>query len=645
MKKKICNGAAKIALAAVLGSMTLAGCAKSSSKDVKLWISGDAIQLDMYTRLTDAFNEGYGKDHGIHVDVSTKPNGSYAQSIQVTAGSKNGPDVFFVSDNDLKTWLIGNYFCPITEYYNAIDDIDMGDLMLSTYSRLLYNRETNTSNVGDDLYGMPIDARPTAIYYNKSLFEKAGIKLISVDEEDMDEWNAGTIADKNGVKKTDLGIPADVYVPKKGYYRSENAYYFNGKYTKTWVSPTKNELLIFNNRIPMNWDEIEDLSMLFTGAYNPNANTKNEKDDDRKVTDYGTTYGYFTEWWFNYGWSVGGDCLQDLTGEGEWNFSLLDPNPNYIVKEGKTFTGRTGKVYNAGETLEFSDKMDLSDGEIPAAENDGSYKHADGKTVEIWSGIKEEMQKTAAECALSELVSTQEAFQRYLRLGAPRTTDVGGSNGLNVSPNPASMTSTHPSASWFFSGEIAMLTLTSDYMASISEQAQKRGFEWDVAPLTVYKEYADPSDPQNDEVVARGKQAGHSNAASAVVRTDSDKKDKATAFIKWCAGVEGQRIRANLGFFPNQKSLIGEVVFNKGIAPDNAVVFSEALEYQGPGDWWYMPDHVWVEKWCVDLNSYLRNGQMTYTEWVNGTHKYSTEGRPVVERTNSYLKQYKQYER
>lgn len=246
----------------------------------------------------------------------------------------------------------------------------------------------------------------------------------------------------------------------------------------------------------MNWDEIEDLAMLFTGAYNPNSQTQNETDDEKKVTEYGTTYGYFTEWWFNYGWSVGGDCLQDLTDMGEWNFSLLDPNPNYIVKEGKTFVGRTGTIYKEGETLEFVDKMNLSDGEIPVANNDGDYYHADGSKVGIWTEIQKEMAK-GEDSALAELASTEEAFQRYLKLGAARSADIDGDRGLNVSPNPNTIT-VRGSANWFFSGELAMVTQTSGYMAAISEQAQKRGFEWDLAPLTVYKQYTNPSDPQDD---------------------------------------------------------------------------------------------------------------------------------------------------
>lgn len=69
----------------------------------------------------------------------------------------------------------------------------------------------------------------------------------------------------------------------------------------------------------MNWDEIEDLARLLSIAQN--KNNLNRKAGDRSVA---TTYGYYTEWWFNYGWSVGGDCLQDLTGEGTWAYGLAD---------------------------------------------------------------------------------------------------------------------------------------------------------------------------------------------------------------------------------------------------------------------------------------------------------------------------------
>lgn len=120
---------------------------------------------------------------------------------------------------------------------------------------------------------------------------------------------------------------------------------------------------------------------------------------------------------------------------------------------------------------------------------------------------------------------------------------------------------------YFFSGNLAILAQSSVYMADLSEEAKARGFSWDVAPLVVYKEYEDPSDPDCDTVKAQGKQAGHSNSLSMVVRTGSEKKDDAVRFMMWMASEEGQRIRASIGFFPNQKSLLPEVEFKKASRP------------------------------------------------------------------------------
>lgn len=624
------------AMASVVTLCSASACGGSDSDTVKFWVSGTSKQLNMYSTLVSEFNKSYGKEHNIKVSISAKPNSSYAQSVLYTVGSKNGPDVYLVADANFKSYVVGGYCEPITGLVDEVTDIDLGDIMDTTVSRLYYDVETNTSNEDDELWGLPVDSQPSALYYNETMFKQAGIKIISVDEEDLDEWNKGGVADNNGNTKESLGLTG-VTIPAKGYYRSENPYVDGSGFS--WLVPSDKEILVFNNRIPMNWDELEDLSMLFTGSYNPRVGDEN-KADDAAVTEYGTTYGFFTEWWFNYGWSVGGDCLNDLNGEGEWNFSLLDPNPNYIVM-GESFTGRTGKVYKKGETISFIDKMDIKTvngkDEIIVPDDYGDYNHADGSgTVGIWSGIKSEMAKENS--VLGELPSTREAFQRYLRLGAQKNTDIQGKKGLNLSPNPISVTA-RGSANWFFCGEFAMLVQLSSYMADISEQMEKRGYDFDVAPLPVYKEYKDPDDPDCDEVVVCGVQAGHSNQQTLLVRKGSMVKEKAVAFIKWCAGIPGQTVRTTLGFFPNQSSLIDKIQFT-GSDAKNAVAFSEALEYQSPGDWWYMKDTAWVEQWCTDLNSTFRNGKMTYQQWLDGTHANSVAGGKVVVRTNNYLKKY-----
>lgn len=602
MKKFIC-----VIFAAILFSVTLFGCGGVGNSNVKFWVYGDESELEIYTIMTEEFNETYGKENGIKVDISTKPPGNYESLIQTVSTSKSGPDVFLCIEDNFKKWVNMGFLTDMTQYLDAVNDIDVSDVYATTVDRLRYDRENNTSNSDDPLYGLPLDTKPSALYYNESMFEKAGIIVISVDEENLDAWNDGKVADNRGKTRADYEAEhpelKGVTVPNKGYYRSIYPYTVD----VGWTYPDENEVLVFNNCIAMNWDEIEDLAMLFTPSYNTSA-----------AAEFGTDFGYFTEWWFNYGWSVGGDCLTDLSGNGDWNFSLLDYTPNFMVT-GESYTGAyTGKTYTKGETLEHLDKFDIPAGELMTPDNEGGYTY-NGQKI----GIRQSVTEAAENGTLTALPSTREAFTRYLKLGAEKTADIEGEGGLAISPNPLTF-STRTRMNYFYSGKMAMLVDYSSYMATVSEQAEERGFKWDIAPLAVYKEYVDPLDPDCDETVVVGKTAGQSNSKAMVSRENSQNKESAVKFIKWMASKAGQTIRAENGHFPNQKELISRVVF-PGYAPANVKAFSEALEFQGAGDWWYMADYEWINVWAVPLNSEVRNGKMTYDAWradaVNDTNE------------------------
>ena len=602
-KKFLC-----ILLSLVLGASLLCACGGntgSGTGTVKFWVYGDESELEIYTLMTEEFNKTYGKENDITVDISTKPPGNYESLIQTVSTSKSGPDVFLVIEDNFKKWINMGFLADMTSYLDAVTDIDISDVYATTVDRLRYNIDKNTSNADDPLYGLPLDTKPSAIYYNETMFEKAGIIVISVDEENMDAWNKGEIADNRGKKKSDFPKLSNVTVPKKGYYRSRNPYTTDTGF----IMPASDEVLVFNNRIAMNWDEVEDLAMIFTPAeqYNPEAGTK-----------FGTDYGYFTEWWFNYGWSVGGDCLTDLSGEGDWNFSLLDASPNYYVTQDGFKGEYSGKTYVKGETLSHLDKYDVPAGQLMQADDEGGYTYNGNKI-----GIRAAVTAAAESGALIALPSTREAFTRYLKLGAETDADIEGEGGLGISPNPLTF-STRTRMNYFYSGKMAMLVDYSSYMATVSEQAEKRGFKWDVAPLVVYKQYVDPLDPDCDETVVVGKKAGQSNSKAMVSRVNAQNKEAAAKFMKWMASKSGQAIRAEHGHFPNQSSLIASVKF-PGYAPANVKAFSEALNWQGAGDWWYMPDYEWINVWAVPLNSEVRNGKITYDAWkadaVKATNK------------------------
>ena len=603
-------------LAVSLCLSVFAGCGgRFDENEIEFVVHGSDYEVSTYTAMVDAFNDTYGKEHGIKAYITRKNSGGYNTYIQTTASTKSGPDVYLIVEDNFKRDVNAGMIGEIEAEFNAVTDIDVSDIYPIMTNRLRYNKYNNTSDASDPIYGLPIDTKPTAIFYNESLFEEAGIITISVDEENIEAWNNNKIPDNRGKYKRDFPQLEGVTVPAKGYYRSRRPYVTYGDVKIPWSVPSPDEVLVFNNRIAMNWDEVEDIAMLFTPQYNSAA--RNFGNELFGKTE-GTQFGYFTEWWFNYGWSVGGDCLEDLSGNGDWNFSLLDPNTNYIVNEGKTYTGLyTGKTYTAGETLEFTDKMNVPAGELLVADGEGGYTY-NGQAV----GNREGLDALIADGTLSELPSTREAFTRYLKLGTSTEASFDGEAGLDISPNPNLFTGGNTAVNYFIDGNMPMLVTYSIYMTSISDYlgnnkvgTESRPVKWDVAPLVVYKEYTDPTDPQCDEVKVKGKTAGHSNSTAMVVRARSPKKKAAAAFIKWMASKEGQSVRVSEGFFPNQASLLDQIEFPTYSAPSNVRVFSEALEFQGAGDWWYMSDYEWINVWAVPLNTYVRNDRLDFVEW------------------------------
>ena len=626
-----------VVMVGALGALT--ACGGIDKDTVDFWVKGTESEVAAYKAMVETFNATYGAEHGIKARLTSKSPGAYDTTIAATVSTESGPDVFLENEDNFKKDIGAGLIGEITDELSAVTDVDLSDIYPNVMSRYRYDPQTNTSNEGDPVYGLPLDTRPSALYYNETLFRQAGILVISVDESDLEAFWNGNKADNRGLTKADYitqyeqmqrdGLVSSSAVnklknltklPNKGYYRERPCY--GGA---PWSQPNSSEVLIFNNRIAMNWDEAEDLARLFTKGDCTLLNQyKNNKGELLTSTTNGTVeYGMFTEWWFMYAWSVGGDCLLDLTGSGDWNFSLLDPTPNYIVADGKTFVGAyTGKTYAAGETVEFLDKMDVAQGETLLPQDDGTYKHAGGAKADVRTEI-------ANSDALIELPSTREAFERYIRLGSAKTADINGSKGTGIAPNP-NLFASRRNYNYFFSGKLAMLVEYSIYMPSISEYMAQYGFDYDIAPLLVYKEYANPSVATDDSVKVKGQTAGQSNSMGMVVRKRSKKKDKAAAFVAWMASAEGQAVKAEYGFFPNQADLVKDMKFASGVAPKNISLFSENMTYQTAGDWWYLEDYEWINTWAQDLNSYVRNGTMAYNTWADA----------VVTKTNNKLASY-----
>ena len=559
-------------------AMGLAGCsgnpAAAGKTTVVLWGYADEMEAESIYNTVNWYNEN--NTDGIYIDYYPQPGGTYVSLAERALASNKGPDVFYVGDRYLKRWAKYGYLENIQSYVDEAG-IDFSTMWQSAQYRYRYDPVNNTNNIDDPLYALPKDISSSALYYNATVMEDQGIKIISVDEEDLDAFNAGG-EDRNGNTKADLGIPADFTVPAKGFYREQP--YTIGLFTApTYGTDGKViETMIFNNRIAMSWDEIEDLAMILTKSYNPNLGAED------------TTWGYYTEYWFNYGWGVGGDCAVDTTGNGDWEFTLGDKTQKRLV-------------YNADGsyvTDEFGKAVFVAEGE--------EYELADGQY-------------------LGELLPSQyEAFERFVLLGKPK--EYGG---LAIAPRQSQDIGLQSSTSFFSDGRVAMLVETSE--KAISFRNSITDFEWDVAPLPVYKEYA----ADGVTVVNRGIEVGHSGSTGLAVWTKSNVKAEAFKVAQYFSTGYAQTLQAQTGYMiPNDMALAQTeyVQYNldSGQAPKNISIFTRMAESSRPGDWWYMPDNLWIDNWATPLNTEYRENAASLDDFFAA----------YTDSTNAILRQYKE---
>ena len=251
----------KILLVAPFAIGVLAGCSGSDSADgkqkIEFWGWGDETEIEVFKNLVNKYNET--NQDNIYVEYTVKPSDSYVSTMDKVLGQDRTPDIFYVGDGDIKRWVTYDYLEDITPYVQKSSIINLDDIWKEGVNRYRYNAANKTSTETDPLYCLPKDIGPTVIYYNETAFKKVGVNIISKPASEC------TDAEKHGFNK---------------------------------------ETMTFNNRISMTVEEEVELAKLLTKKHNPESPT---------------TYGFYTEWWFNYVWSVGGDCLgKNAAGDYVW---------------------------------------------------------------------------------------------------------------------------------------------------------------------------------------------------------------------------------------------------------------------------------------------------------------------------------------
>ncbi|MDR1185886.1 MAG: sugar ABC transporter substrate-binding protein [Bifidobacteriaceae bacterium] len=111
--------------------------------------------------LIDQFNASHSD---IKVELTLVPSNDVVQKYSVAATNDSGPDIVSVEIGTLPQFTTTGWLQDITDWVDGLD-----------YRQALSPAHLEQAAVGESLYGVPLSADVSVLYWNKALFEQAGL--------------------------------------------------------------------------------------------------------------------------------------------------------------------------------------------------------------------------------------------------------------------------------------------------------------------------------------------------------------------------------------------------------------------------------------------------------------------------------------
>jgi multiple sugar transport system substrate-binding protein len=179
---------------AAMGGLALAlsaGAASATDLRVTVW-TGSKPQIDMFNAMAD----GFKKTHpDVNVKFETIPAGDYTQKLTFQLAGGNVPDVAWIMEDSAPAFEQAGLLVDLAPTLEKTEGYDLADF--SKPAMGLWQ-------TGDKVWAIPFSTSPFVIYYNKTLFDKAGLpdpgQLADQNQWTMDKWreDAKAIKDKTG---------------------------------------------------------------------------------------------------------------------------------------------------------------------------------------------------------------------------------------------------------------------------------------------------------------------------------------------------------------------------------------------------------------------------------------------------------------
>jgi multiple sugar transport system substrate-binding protein len=181
--KSVLKGLRAALIGAVAMSAASVGSAFAGSIEFWTLFSGpDGAAIDA---LVKNFNATAGKEASVEVKLLIIPWDDFNTKLSVAMASRKAPALTVVNSDQVPVYAKQNALDPFTAEELTAAGIDQKDYVPAAWA---------AGAVGDKQFGVPISIFPRSIYYNKTLFEKAGL-----DPEKAPTTGAEVMADAKAI--------------------------------------------------------------------------------------------------------------------------------------------------------------------------------------------------------------------------------------------------------------------------------------------------------------------------------------------------------------------------------------------------------------------------------------------------------------
>lgn len=173
MKKKVLSVVMAAAMMTSVFSTTAVTASAADAEELTIWVhETDSPEGQLYKTLIDEFNKEYeGTYHATLTQIARSGDaGGYDDKVNAAITNGGLPDVFTVDGVAVAQYADANAIVPIGDYFK---EDELADFNPSIIQQGTYNDELYTLGVMDSSVG---------VFYNKDMFEKAGIEPATAEK-------------------------------------------------------------------------------------------------------------------------------------------------------------------------------------------------------------------------------------------------------------------------------------------------------------------------------------------------------------------------------------------------------------------------------------------------------------------------------